>query len=300
MEMAEELREEIKLGEIELFLPKNSKAIETARKLLNLFEEGIETPAAKKKAQEVVVAKTKEKFIRTGEIQQLLTAADILIEKFKFDKSQEKSFKNLFYIKLDDGRAVLSYMGGRCYTSKENVLKIPYPVPNGYLKGLRDSPNNVTALRLYREFLATQEGQEEKKLIGAPPIGAIEGKAPPFSSNNRKAVLKCFEEAQTFDSHNIFRNTVDKSEYYEFDGRYKIKREGYKDVVFASKEFIEILKKLDAASLKECIKNINPAKQAVLKAFIEDLKDADAGILQKTKTDTKGSHGEDYEKIEGA
>ena len=82
---------------------------------------------------------------------------DILIPRFKYNDSLKNSildYKNTWYAELPDGRVVLGYGGSSYYTTKENVMKIPYPVPYGYFKGSGISTTALTCLRAYRQTFA--------------------------------------------------------------------------------------------------------------------------------------------------
>jgi len=82
---------------------------------------------------------------------------DILIPRFKYDNSLKKSipdYKNTWYAELPDGRVVLGYGGSSYYTTKEYVMKIPYPVPYGYFKRSGVSTVALTCLRAYRNLLS--------------------------------------------------------------------------------------------------------------------------------------------------
>ncbi len=315
--------EEIKFGDLSMTLPRDINAIALARELLDLFEDSIVsewtckvcgctqnnpcpggcswaapnlcsrcTGKIENPAVPVIAPSSgpEEKFIQTGEIQKLPTAKEILIGNFLFDKTQEKSFRTLFFVEMDDGRVVLSYMQSRCYTTKENVLKLPYPVPNGYLKLIK-IPNKITALRMYREYLAYREPEE--KIPKPEPVKKL------FTEVKNKVVLNGFAEVPRFDYSQVTKQTLGKSVFWESNGCLAIKKEGGADIVFAARAQIEVLKKLDKEALKEHIKNLNVPKQYVLREFIENLKDDAAGILPKVNPDTRGSHGDDFEKIGG-
>lgn len=80
--------------------------------------------------------------------------SDFLIPKFEWDCSKKKSYKTLFFFEHEDGRVLLLYTGTKTFTTRERVLRLPYPVPNGYpaLKVL--SVTSRTAIRMYREYFA--------------------------------------------------------------------------------------------------------------------------------------------------
>ena len=82
---------------------------------------------------------------------------DILFPRFKYDHSLRKSipdYKNTWYVELQDGRVVLGYGESSYYTTKESVMKIPFPVPYGYFKESEISTTAITCLRAYRQTFA--------------------------------------------------------------------------------------------------------------------------------------------------
>jgi len=84
---------------------------------------------------------------------------DILFPRFKYDHSLRKSipdYKNTWYVELQDGKVVLGYGESSYYTTKESVMKIPFPVPYGYFKGSDISSTARTCLRAYRDHLGLQ------------------------------------------------------------------------------------------------------------------------------------------------
>ncbi len=94
---------------------------------------------------------------------------DILIPKFKYDHSLRKQIpghENIWYAELPDGRVALRYGESSYYTTKENVMNIPFPVPYGYFKESGVSTLALTCFRAYRNFLSadknlTRNGMEE-------------------------------------------------------------------------------------------------------------------------------------------
>ena len=85
---------------------------------------------------------------------------DILIPRFKYNDSLKNSildYKNTWYAELPDGRVVLGYGEASYYTTKENVMKIPFPVPYGYFKGSGVSTTALTCLRAYRSLLSADK-----------------------------------------------------------------------------------------------------------------------------------------------
>lgn len=87
------------------------------------------------------------------EFPKLPTKDDLLIPRFSWDKKDERTYKRLIFAELPDGKVMLNYIGGRVFSTKEKILRIPYPVPNAYLIRMGITNNHSTAIRLYREYL---------------------------------------------------------------------------------------------------------------------------------------------------
>lgn len=91
---------------------------------------------------------------------------DIMIPRFQYDHSLRKwipDYKNAWYAELPDGRVALGYWESSYYTTKENVIKIPYPVPYRYFKGSGISTTAQTCLRAYHQVLENPEELTEDK-----------------------------------------------------------------------------------------------------------------------------------------
>jgi hypothetical protein len=103
------------------------------------------------------------------------------IEEFDWDLKKEKSFKTIFFVELDDGRVTISYSKCRYFTTKENVLKIPYPVPKNYLKFVKAS-NHKQAVARYREYLHLQD----KKKTSSDSVRVLDSRPAPLGDRKSK------------------------------------------------------------------------------------------------------------------
>lgn len=113
-------------------------------------------------------------------------------------------------------------------------------------------------------------------------------KLPLLSGKNGAVVLAPFTEAERFDYSSLLKNNLGSVISYENgDGRIAIKYYGHGDIVFITKEQVEVLKKMDKEALGEYISNLNTPKQHILKKYIENLKDDAIGALGMVKTDTR-------------
>lgn len=79
------------------------------------------------------------------------------IPKFKWDKNLEKSYRNMFFYEADDGRVMLSYFSSKVFTTKDKVLQIPFPLVLGFEPLRKFNPNQRSALRFYRQYLAERD-----------------------------------------------------------------------------------------------------------------------------------------------
>ncbi len=200
METEEEIVN-INFGEVGMNLPRSIEAIQTARKLLDMLEENIRGEVNKnhtcksqgcpqnetKHPQTIALqenrvespAERKDEVIAS--IPQGTTSPQFeTIAKFEYDKSKEKSYKNLFFFEHSDGRVMLSYSNGRLYTTQAAVMQIPFPVPCGYEPLKELSTNNKVAVRTYRKYLA----EPEQKGMG------IDKASDKASETERKEKLK--------------------------------------------------------------------------------------------------------------
>jgi hypothetical protein len=94
-----------------------------------------------------------------------LKSSDLLIPRFEWDPKAEKLYKKISFYEHEDGRVMVFYMNIRVFTTKQAMLSIPYPVPYGYeiLSGF--TGNRKTAIRIYREYLATQEQSKPEHIV---------------------------------------------------------------------------------------------------------------------------------------
>jgi hypothetical protein len=92
-----------------------------------------------------------------------ITKEDIFIDKFEYDPTQKKEingYSNYSVVELPDGRAMIysNRNGSHYYTTKEMVLKMPYPVPVSYFIGTGLSTVAISCIRAYRHYLEHSNG----------------------------------------------------------------------------------------------------------------------------------------------
>lgn len=108
-----------------------------------------------------VTEEQKEMFIQVKQIPAIQSPANpedipALIPKFEYDHELRKEidgYTNVWYAELPDGRVVVGYNQTNYYTTKENVMKIPYPIPGRYFEGMDIPKSARTPLKAYRELL---------------------------------------------------------------------------------------------------------------------------------------------------
>lgn len=80
---------------------------------------------------------------------------ELRLEAFEFDKSKMQKLGSVSFQELEDRRVVLEYAGSHYYTTKDLVLKIPYPFPRGtFTKENGWCSINEQAFKKYRRHLA--------------------------------------------------------------------------------------------------------------------------------------------------
>ncbi len=88
----------------------------------------------------------------------------LFIPHFDYDLSQRKEIKgytNIGVVETPDGKAMIDYKKVHYYTTKEKILKIPYPIPRGYFKDMKISSVALTCVRAYRDYLEFEEKPNE-------------------------------------------------------------------------------------------------------------------------------------------
>ncbi len=91
-----------------------------------------------------------------------ITKEDLVVDWFECDPSQGKKIKgyeNCKIVEMPDGRVMVQYKDAtHYYTSKEKVMKIPYPVPKGFFKEAGLSSVAEVCIRAYRHYLEYSKG----------------------------------------------------------------------------------------------------------------------------------------------
>ncbi len=90
----------------------------------------------------------------SGATVNIIHPEDLKLHSFKHDKNKMQQYKSLFFQELPDGRVVLEYHNAHYYTTKELVLRLPYPFPKRYFKKNGWSSSVKMAFKTYRRYLA--------------------------------------------------------------------------------------------------------------------------------------------------
>jgi len=181
-----EIREIVNLevGEVKLYLPGNKESIKKARKLLDLLEEytcGLDirpiepqgSPQTSEKVQtpgQPIESPPDEAHGVPASIQAVLNPFE-LIPKFVWDKSKEKSYRTIFFVECEDGRVGISYFASKVFTTKEAIMAIPYPIPQGYAPLKTMNASQRAAIGKYQEYLACEAPRQE--VIGAGELAKV-------------------------------------------------------------------------------------------------------------------------------
>ncbi len=96
----------------------------------------------------------------------IMKPSGLKIPKFGYDKSKMQPYEKIFFQEFPDEAVVLEYVGSHYYTTKENVLKIPYPFPEKYFSKENGWSSNIEiAFKKYRKYLAEQEMKKEIQVV---------------------------------------------------------------------------------------------------------------------------------------
>ncbi len=92
----------------------------------------------------------------------IIHPSNLRIPKFRYNKSKMQSYENIFLQEFPDGIVVLGYKYSHYYTTKEKVMKLPYPFPEKYFSKENGWSSNIEiAFKKYRKYLAeTLDGND--------------------------------------------------------------------------------------------------------------------------------------------
>ena len=92
----------------------------------------------------------------------ILQPSNLKFPKFEYDPAQLQNYKSLRFQELSNGKVVLVYSGSHYYSSKELVMRIPYPFPKDYFSKKNGWSSSVElAFKLYRRYLF-EKGQKQQ------------------------------------------------------------------------------------------------------------------------------------------
>ncbi len=198
---------------------------EPKRTIIRGFLRDVDASSIAMKKDETVLANSENVRVVSEHTEEDCTFKEI--PKFDFDKKQEKRYGHLHFVELNDGRVTLSYFAGRIYTTKEKVLKLPFPLVNSIPKLKYLSNNNKTAMRLYREYLAKQNGNgsiiretNEKSMHAEDvPFDEAKNKIKKYLEDNDSYSVSTISESLGLDE-DMVRNVLEDLGY-KFDSKGK-------------------------------------------------------------------------------
>ncbi len=133
-----------------------------------------------KKAKPAVSVPMAPEIKKQDHDRKLPTIYDIVVPRFEWERGCEKNYKRLSFIELPDGRVMLGYMSARVFTTKEKMLRLPFPLPAGYLRIAGMATNQITAVRQYQEYLSTVKGSVLPGELATVPQQDIKDPDAPF------------------------------------------------------------------------------------------------------------------------
>jgi hypothetical protein len=224
-----------------------------------------------------------------------ITKEDLSVDWFECDPSQGKQIKgheNCKVVEMSDGRAMLQYKNGsHYYTSKEKVMKIPYPIPKGYFNNSGLSSNAEVCIRAYRHYLEIpQEMQEHDGDSGAQET---EGKSEEVKEiieepeTMEKPKCEFFKEDIGFDYISVNPQHIGGSTVYRSKtGKLVIKYQGKNtagELLLTKDQDIEKLMDYDEKEVDWVIRSLSPEKRNVLRGYLRDLKAVNNGISRTNR-----------------
>lgn len=110
-----------------------------------------------KKIQELFIPKKRKMPRVSKKVEIGYGERDLLISKFPYDSKLEKKYETISIFEESNGKVALTYNRYKIYTTKEKIMRLPFPVPKGIVS---ESPWQVrTAIRKYRKYI-----EEQKKI----------------------------------------------------------------------------------------------------------------------------------------
>jgi len=117
---------------------------------------------------------------------QILWPKDLKIKSFDYSGWSTGQYKSLSFWELPDGRVVLNYSNSHYYTTKDLVMQIPFPFPEGCFDKKNGWSSSVEqAFKMYRRYLAEQ-GEQKTKIVKAKIEDPDDWKYKSFGLNNTR------------------------------------------------------------------------------------------------------------------
>ena len=120
---------------------------------------------------------------------QIISPSGLKLPKFECDFAMMKPYQNILFLEMPDGKVSLEYSGSRYFTTKDLVLKIPYPFPKKYFSTENGWSSSVeVAFKKYRQYLAEQMQVTPKavSLKQKIELPGDDSKFKPYNINNTR------------------------------------------------------------------------------------------------------------------
>lgn len=118
---------------------------------------------------------------------QIISPSDLKLPKFECEFAMMKPYKNIFFLEMPDGKVCLEYAGSHYYTTKDLVLKIPYPFPKKYFRNENGWSSTVeVAFKKYRQYLAELPQRQQVEKEKPAPESTDDWKYKSFGLNNTR------------------------------------------------------------------------------------------------------------------
>lgn len=106
---------------------------------------------------------------------QVLRPEDLKIPPFQYEKSNIQHYLKISFCEIADGRVVIEYSGSKYFTTIQNVLKIPYPLPPASKYFNKDngwSSSIEMAFKTYRKYLAEKDDLKYRPILNTDTKGS--------------------------------------------------------------------------------------------------------------------------------
>jgi len=130
---------------------------------------------------------------------QILWPKDLKIKSFDYSGWSTGQYKSLSFWELPDGRVVLNYSNSHYYTTKDLVMQIPFPFPEGCFDKKNGWSSSVEqAFKMYRRYLAERQEPE-----GQPDGTCDDVSFDTCANNDPEACKFCVNESRYEDKRKL-------------------------------------------------------------------------------------------------